>query len=170
MSCMKHEFEKTLDPYYITPSNVVQKKLELLELKDDETLFDLGCGNAKCLVMATSIASIKGVGYELRPEALEAAQENIVKAGVSEQVELREEDFFKADLSNANAVILYLTRNVLGSLSLKLEKELPIGARIVTHQFDLPAWKAEKEEDVLLKNGEKDRIYLYKKKAKEEKR
>ena len=41
---------------------------------------------------------------------------------------------------------------------------LPKGARIVTHQFDIPAWKSDREIDYLQKNGQTEKIYLYTKK------
>ena len=162
MNRIKYEFEKSIDPFFDTPQELIQKKLELLELKDGETIVELGCGKANCLIEAASIAEIKGIGYEILEEALAIAKENVANSEFSSQIEIREENMFDADLSKANALILYFTRNVLGSLSLKLEKELPKGARIVTHDFDLPAWKAEKEINVMV-NGENKSIYLYKK-------
>lgn len=155
---------KINDPYFLTPEDVVLKKLELLKLQDGDTLIDLGCGDARHLIEACAIANVNCIGYEILPEAINDARANIVKAGLENNIEIKTEDFFNADISKANTVILFLTRCVLGEISLKLENELPKGARIVTHQFDIPAWSADKEIDFLQKNGQLEKIYLYIKK------
>ncbi|MFT4576240.1 MAG: tRNA/tmRNA/rRNA uracil-C5-methylase (TrmA/RlmC/RlmD family) [Polaribacter sp.] len=155
---------KINDPYFSTPDDVVLKKLELLKLQDGETLVDLGCGDARHLIYACAIAEVTCIGYEILPEGVHDAEANIKKAGLENNIEIKTENFFHADISKVDTVILYLSRYVLGEISLKLENELPKGARIVTHQFDIPAWKADKEIDFLQKNGQIEKIYLYQKK------
>lgn len=152
------------EPYYHSIEDIIHKKLELLNLKDGEVLVDLGCGDARNLIEACSFAKINCIGYEILPEAIHDAKENIASSGLEDRIEIRTEDFFEADISTINVLIIYLTRYALGELSLKLENELPKGARIVTHQFDIPAWKADREIDYLQKNGQTEKIYLYTKK------
>lgn len=156
-----YSFLKTDDPYYLTPQEIIQKKLELLELKDGETLFDLGLGDARSLITACGMADIKGVGYEILPKAIEVSTQNIKQAQLTDRIEIITKSMYEADLSRADAVIIYLTRTMLGAISEKLENELPKGARIVTHDFDLPAWKAEKEVEIDLPNIELTTLYLY---------
>lgn len=156
-------FIKTNDPYVLTPDEIVDKKVELLNLKDGEVVFDLGVGDARNLIKACETANVKGIGYEVFEEAIKAANKNIIQANLHDRIEIREKDLYEADISNANAVIVYLTRSMLGGISLKLENELPKGARIVTHEFDLPGWNAEKEIKITLKNGSDTHIYLYRK-------
>ncbi|AXG69715.1 ribosomal protein L11 methyltransferase [Kordia sp. SMS9] len=147
-------FEKTID-------EVVQEKLKLLALQDGDVLVDLGCGDARNLIAATKLADIQCIGYEILPKALEAATKNIEDAGLADRIEIIEKDFLRADLSNANALILYLTRNSLGKLSGKLENELPKGTRIVTHDFDIPGWTAEKVIDFQSKEAFLFTFYVY---------
>lgn len=154
---------KVYDPYCTTPADLTRKKLELLELKNGDILYDLGCGNAHTLIDAFIFAQVKGIGYEIVPEAIKDAKDNIVKAGLTGKIEIRTQDFYDAHFSDANAIVVYLSRSVLGALSLKLEKELKAGTRIVTHQFDIPGWTAEKEVDFLQTSGVIERIFLYRK-------
>jgi precorrin-6B methylase 2 len=155
--------ERTNDPYFSTPKEVVLKKLELLNLKDGDVVVDLGCGDARNLIQACAIADVKCIGYEVDPDAIEDARINIENSGFSDRIEIKTADFYKADISEVDAVILFLTRNALGEISLKLENELKKGAKIVTHQFDLPAWSAEKTIEILQKNSALEQIYLYQK-------
>jgi len=155
------EFEKTRDPFFNTPNEIALKKLEVLDLKNGETLLDLGSGDGNVLIQASKIAKVNCIGYETLPEALSIAKNTIQQASLQDHIVFINEDMFKADLSNVNAVILYLTRNVLGRLSFKLEEELPKGARVVTHDFDVPGWEATKEISFNTKNGRTRSIYLY---------
>ncbi|MEM6686773.1 MAG: class I SAM-dependent methyltransferase [Bacteroidota bacterium] len=158
---MEHNSIHLDDPYEITIDEVINEKLTLLALKDGETLIDLGCGDARVLIAACKVADVRCIGYELRPEALIAAKKNVQAAGLSNRIEIIEESFYNADLSKADALVLYLTRFSLGKLSLKLENELPKGTRIVTHDFDIPAWKADKVINYRNKNAIKFQFYVY---------
>jgi len=152
------------EPYELTPNEVILEKLLLLDLKDGETLVDLGCGDARNLLAARKIADVTCIGYEILPIALKAAAENIKNENAFDHIKIKQEDFFNADLSNIDALILYLTRNTLGQLSVKLENELPVGARIVTHDFDIPGWEAEKVIEFKTKEAFWFTFYVYHKK------
>lgn len=155
---------KINDPYAKTSEDLILEKLKLLNLKDGDLILDLGCGDAQALVLACSIAKVKAVGYEVLPEALKDAQKNIESKQLTEHITIKNEDFYNADISSVDAVILYLSRNVLGQISLKLENELKQGAKIVTHDFDIPAWEADLVKEVTFSNGAIHTIYFYTKK------
>lgn len=149
------------DPYVLTSEEIVHFKLNLLDLKEDEQLIDLGCGNAQVLIEAAKMKKIKGIGYELLPEAVNDTLKNISDNDLQDQIEIITSNFKEADVSNADAVILYLTRFSLGEISLKLENELKPGARIVTHDFDIPAWKEEEKHEFKDAKRAMRQVYLY---------
>lgn len=149
------------EPLAHSEDGVTDYKLNLLNLKEGDLLVDLGCGNAHVLVKAYQYFGARGIGYELRPEAIHAAHENINTHDLQEHITIKEENFHDADVSEADAVFIYLTRFSLGELSLKLEQELKPGARVVTHDFDIPAW-TEKEKHIFTKpNGVEIPVFLY---------
>jgi len=149
------------EPFEVTIDEVVQEKLKLLQLKDGETLIDLGCGDARALIAAAKLANVQCIGYEILPKALEEARKDIEAAGLSNRIEIIATDFLNADLSKADALVLYLTRFSLGKLSQKLEEELPKGTRIVTHDFDIPGWKADQIIDFSSKEAFLFTFYVY---------
>lgn len=61
-------------------------------------------------------------------------------------VEFRQQDLFKADLSNATVVNLYLLPAVNLKLRPKLLRELKGGTRIVSHAFSMGDWKPQRVE------------------------
>src|SRR5690606_6869746 len=58
-------------------------------------------------------------------------------------VDFVEEDLFKADISEATVVTLYLLHSVNVQLRPKLLNELRPGTRIVSHAFDMDDWQAD---------------------------
>lgn len=149
------------DPYALTPEQLTDFKLKLLDLQEGEVLADLGCGNAHVLIHAYQLAKTNGIGYELRPEVIREARRNVQNHHLEDRIVIKEESFLDADLSEVDAIFLYLTRYSLGELSLKLEQELKPGARIVTHDFDIPAWKEKEKHQVMGPYGLIHDVYLY---------
>lgn len=160
---MHNIFISDPDPFVITSPELNQAKLELLDLKKGELVGDLGCGDASALIAACEYADVFGVGYENRPEVYDLAIKKIEAAGLSDRITIHQGDFMDADLSSVNALIIYLTRGMLGNLSLKMENELPAGARIATHSFDVPGWEITAQREVIQKDGSLETVYLHKK-------
>ena len=80
--------------------------------------------------------------------ALDRPRANAEAAGVADRVRFEVGDLFEADLRAATVVTLYLLPHVNRRLRPKLLAELPPGARIVTHDFDLgPEWPPEQTLD-----------------------
>lgn len=147
-------------PFVPTPREVVDEMLRLAEIKEGDVLYDLGCGDGRIVITAAERFKIRGVGIDLNPVRIQESQENAVKAGVSRQVRFIEGDLFEADISEASVVTLYLLSSVNLRLRPKLFKELKPGTRVVSHDFDMGDWKADREVTV---NNDYDyhRVYYW---------
>lgn len=150
-----------IDPFIPTPAFLIDAKIELAELRPGEVVYDLGCGDGSVLIKAAENQAIRAVGIEIRPELVESARAAVREHQLEDRIEIRQQDFHSLDLTEADVLIIYLTRLSLGQISLKLEQELKPGARIVTHQFDLPAWTAEREVKITLPNGSEEPLFRY---------
>jgi len=71
--------------------------------------------------------------------------ENAKKAGVTHLVEFRQADLFMSDFREATVITLYLLPELNVKLRPRLLAELKPGTRIVSHQFDMGDWKADKK-------------------------
>jgi SAM-dependent methyltransferase len=140
--------EPKLDvPYVPTPDAVVDKMLELAELKKGDVLYDLGSGDGRIVIRAAQKFGVRGLGVDIDPERVAEARANAKRAGVEELVEFRQGNLFDVDLSKATVISLYL----LQSLNLKLRPKLQAlkpGTRVVSHRFDMGDWKADRTADV----------------------
>src|SRR5206468_10906680 len=91
----------------------------------------------------------RGVGIEIDPVYVRQANDNAVKAGVTDRVRFLTGDLFDADIHGATVVTLFLLPRINQQLIPKLKRELRPGTRIVSHQFDMgEQWPPEKSQDV----------------------
>jgi len=106
-----------------------------------DVVYDLGAGDGRAVIIAArEFCAKKAVGVEIDPVLAEAARVKARLDGVSDRVEIIEEDFFKTRLSGATVVYMYLYRSINEALREKLEEELRPGARVVTIDFPVPGW------------------------------
>jgi len=138
--------EKTLDvPYVPTPVEVVEAMLAMVEVNKDDVLYDLGCGDGRIVISAAKNYGTRGVGIDLDPQRIKECHENAKNAGVENLVQFVMTDLFEADFSDATVLALYLLTENNIRLRPKILKELNPGTRIISHDFDMGRWKADRE-------------------------
>src|SRR5437762_5197114 len=145
--------------YVPTPQPVVDKMLELAEVKKGDLVYDLGCGDGRIVVTAAKKYGCKAVGFDVDPERIKESNENVKKNGVEKLVQIKDQDIFTVDLSKANVVTLYLLPELNVRLIPQLEKMKP-GSRIVSHSFAMEGVKPDKVEKVDAEGSERT-IYLW---------
>lgn len=149
---------------YVSTSRVrILAFIEAVPMKAGQLLVDLGCGDGRVLRMARKRYDVQAIGYELNPMAYLKAR--LLCLGIK-GVEIRLQNFWAADLSDADVVFCYLFPDVMKVLSFKLRSELKPGAIIVSCNFALPDWIPEQ----VLRPGcslHNDPIYVYRLREKE---
>jgi hypothetical protein len=126
-----------------TPQKVVDKMLEMAEVKKSDLVYDLGCGDGRIVVTAAKKIGCRAVGYDISPKRVKESLENVKKNNVGNLVRIERQDIFTLDLSNADVVTLYLLPSLNVKLIPQLEKLKP-GTRIVSHDFDMKGVKPDK--------------------------
>ena len=66
------------------------------------------------------------------------------RLGLADRVRIVEQDLFQVDLHDASVVTVYLGADLNLRLRPKLLAELAPGTRIVSHDFDMGDWRAER--------------------------
>jgi SAM-dependent methyltransferase len=141
--------ETALDvPYVPTPEKVVAKMLAMAEVGADDLLYDLGSGDGRIVIMAARERGARGVGFDLNPERIAKSRENAAAADVTGLVSFRHQDLFEVDLSEATVLTLYLLPSVNLRLRPKILRELQPGTRVVSHAFDMEAWRPDETATV----------------------
>ena len=120
-----------------TPPAVVDAMLKLADVKPTDVVYDLGCGDGRMVIAAAKQYGTRGVGVDLDPARIREARANAKAQGVDQLVTFRVGDMFETDLREATVVMLYLLPELNRRLKPKLFAELPPGARVVSHDFDM---------------------------------
>ena len=135
-----------LDVIFVpTPMQVVERMLEIAEVKKGEFLIDLGSGDGRIPVTAAKKYGARGLGVDLDPDRIREAHENVKKNDVGNMVEIRQQNLFETDISKADVISMYL----LTDLNLRLRPkllDLKPGTRLVSHAFSMGDWMPEQKE------------------------
>jgi protein-L-isoaspartate O-methyltransferase len=137
-----------LAPYYPTPETIVQKMLQLGELKAGEKMFDLGSGDGRIVIMAADRFHADAVGVELDRDLVRQSLEKIRKLRLQKSARIVQGDILQQDYSSADLITVYLLPMSNDKVRPILEKQLKKGTRIVAHDFEFKDWKPEKVESI----------------------
>jgi tRNA G10 N-methylase Trm11 len=134
----------TPDIHYVpTSAGVADAMLKLARVTANDVVYDLGSGDGRIVIAAAKKYGARGVGIELDGELIKQATKNAQKAGVSDKVTFLRGDLFKANLSDATVVTLYLSNSINMRLRSLLQEQLKPGSRVVSHRFEMGDWKPE---------------------------
>src|SRR5271155_5584105 len=97
-----------LAPYYPTPETIVERMLELGELKAGEKMFDLGSGDGRIVIMAARKYHAEATGVELDNDLVVQSLAKIRDAGLQKTAHIIYGDILKQNYSSANLITIYL--------------------------------------------------------------
>jgi predicted RNA methylase len=128
---------RTPDVVYVgTAYDVASKMLQMAKIKKGDLVYDLGCGDARLLILAAQKYGCRAIGYDIDPERVRMSRENVARNHVENLVKIVQADIFTLDLSKADVIPLYLLPEMNQRLLPQLEKLKP-GSRVVCHNYDL---------------------------------
>jgi hypothetical protein len=143
--------------YIPSPQPVIDAMLNVAALKPDQKVVDLGAGDGRILRAAKDREpSIQAIGWEAGLLTWILGRFRCRHSGI----QLYLGSLFKADLREADALVLYLWPSILKALMPKLEQELKPGAVIVSHSFELPG-KTPLREEIVMVGKEKHTVRTY---------
>jgi len=141
-----------------TPLRIVKKMLELAQVGPEDIVYDLGCGDARILMMAVKEFGVrKAVGYEIRQDLYEDSIKEIQNQNLQDRITLIRDDFLNADLSQASVITLFLSITANEHLMPKLEREALPSTRIVSYIWPMKTWQADSTESC---SGGMLRLYI----------
>jgi SAM-dependent methyltransferase len=153
--------EEKIVPYVPTPQEVVDRMLELAQVKKGDVVYDLGSGDGRIVVTAAKKYGVRAIGFEIDPERIKESTENIKKAGVGHLVEIRQQDIRTVDLAPASVLTMYLLPEVNLLIRPNIWKQMKPGSRIVSHDFDMGEWKPLKTENMKDSSNWDHILYLW---------
>jgi precorrin-6B methylase 2 len=131
-------------PYVPTPQVVVEEMLRVAQVKPDDFVIDLGCGDGRIPITAASHFGARALGIDIDPGRIAESRVNAKSAGVTQKVEFVNGNLFDLDLSRATVVTMYLLPDINMKLRPKLLQSLRPGTRVVSHAFAMGDWKPDR--------------------------
>ena len=141
--------------YAPTPREAARIMLTMTKAGPGTTVYDLGSGDGRLLIMAVRDFGARAVGIEINPLRWLLGQVLITCYRVRGRVEIRLGSFFDLDLSEADIVTCYLAPEAIRKLTAKLNRELRPGARVISYRFPF-------FDLVPLAENKQARVFLYK--------
>jgi SAM-dependent methyltransferase len=134
-------------PWVPTREKRIRKALQLAELRAGETLYDLGAGDGRVLIMAAKEFGARAIGIEIGPVQCLIGWLRIwfsghrPRRGSRPRARMRCANFYKSDVSDADVVFVYVTSSQTSKLLPLLERQLRPGARVVSVAADFLGWQ-----------------------------
>src|SRR5205809_6379585 len=117
--------EKELDtPYVPTPQAVVDRMLDIAQIKAGDVVIDLGSGDGRIMITAAQRHGAQGFGVEIDPRLVQRSNEEARRLGIADRVKFLRQDLFSTDFHDANVLTLYLLPDVNIALRPKILAEL----------------------------------------------
>ena len=137
-----------------TQPDRIRKALKLADLRPGESLYDLGAGDGRVLLIAAREFGAQAVGIEIGPVQCALIWLRAVTSGLKNEIRIRWGSFYSTELRGADVIYVYGTSKEVKRLAGHLEKQLKPGARVISISADFPEW-----EPIAL--DEHDLIFLY---------
>ncbi|OGA54574.1 MAG: hypothetical protein A3F74_22270 [Betaproteobacteria bacterium RIFCSPLOWO2_12_FULL_62_58] len=150
------ELERTGGPYVPTPQVVVDQMLRMAGVGPSDFVIDLGSGDGVIVLTAAKEFKARGFGVDIDPELVKLSNNEAKRLGLADRVAFQVQDVFKADLSRATVLTLYLLPSMMSNLQAKVYNELKPGTRVVSHDYHFGDWPAD--DDITFDVPEKEKI------------
>ena len=150
------EPERTGGPYVPTPQIVVDQMLRIANVGANDFVLDLGSGDGVIVLTAAQQFKARGLGVDIDPTLVKLSNANAKKLGIDDRVSFEVQDVFKADVSKASVITLYLLPGMMSNLRGKVFLEAKPGTRVVSHDYTFGEWQPDNH--VTLEVPEKEKI------------
>ncbi len=139
----KVDAEFVLAPFNPTADDAIHHGLELAQVTQQDTVWEIGCGDARWLIAACKSSGACGFGVEYDSALAARATAAVAQAGLAERVTILCADACTVDFSAATVLLLYLVPKGLAHLQPRLDAlhSSPHPVRVVANFFSVPGWE-----------------------------
>jgi SAM-dependent methyltransferase len=137
--------------YSPTSKKQLQAAALMLQLKDGDTVYDLGSGFGRALIFFAKEYHVRAIGAEVDPLRRAISVWSVRRRGLSASVTVLRKNLLDVDLRGSDKVFFFLSPLLMRKLQEKVGREMPPGALVVSVEHRFPDWKpAESRGDVYL--------------------
>jgi precorrin-6B methylase 2 len=141
-------------PSVPTRESRIRAALKLANLQPGETLYDLGAGDGRVLLIAAEEFDANAVGLEIGPVQCALIYLRAAASRAGRRIQVKWANYLTADLHSADVVFVYATSRETAKLAVHLPAAMKPGARLVSISADFSEWQPSHVDEVEL-------IFLY---------
>ncbi len=134
-------------PYVPSNKRAAEAMIRLSKLKKDTRVIDLGSGDGRLLFLAAKQGA-SATGFEINPYLVLLTQLRALFGHYRGSVSVSWTNLWKARISDADVVFIYLLPWRMEELAKKLSSELKVGTLIVSNSFIFPNWKIVDKDEI----------------------
>jgi SAM-dependent methyltransferase len=127
--------------YSPTPERQLKAAALLLQLKEGDTVHDLGSGFGRALIFFAKRYHASTIGVEIDPLRKFITTWSARRQGVSTNVRIIRGNLLDVDLREASKVFFFLSPLLMRRLQEKVAREMAPGALVVSVDHRFPDWK-----------------------------
>lgn len=127
-------------PFVPMEPDVVNRVMEIADVKNGDIFYDLGSGDGR-LVVAAALRGAQAYGVEIDTLRVWYSRFWISILRLGKNAKIIQKNIFDVDYSAANVVSLYLLQQTNEKIEEKLKRELKPGTRVVSTAFTFPDWE-----------------------------
>jgi uncharacterized protein (TIGR03000 family) len=148
--------------YVPTPVDIAAKMVEMAKVGPTDVVYEPGCGDARITIAALRTGARRGICVDIDAERARESKANVQAAGFADRIDVREGDALDVkQLSDVTVVLLYMGEHFNMLIRPVLWKELPIGARVVSHLFTMGDWEPDESASVMSEAGGFYQVYRW---------
>jgi SAM-dependent methyltransferase len=140
--------------YYPTSRKEIDVVARLLALHENSRFYDLGSGYGRMIFSMAEKFGTHSIGVEADPVKCWWTRRGIRRKRLEKKVEIIHSNFLNANLTDADAIFVFLTREtkIMERLFSKICNECRPGTKVVSFEHPFKKWKPMKREG---------RLFLY---------
>ena len=127
-----------------SPPDMVNLMMRMAKIGPNDLVIDLGSGDGRNVIAAAKLGA-RAIGVEFNPDMVALSQQLAKDAGVADKAQFVQHDMYEYDISNANALALFLLPVNMNRLAPKFFNLAP-GSRIVANTFGIDGWQPDFRE------------------------
>ena len=121
-------------PFVPSNSSTIQAAIQLAQISKSDIVYDLGCGDGRFLIQASSLCK-QAIGYETSFLTFLLAKFNTRKYS---NIQIIFANFWKADLSQANIIFCFLLKPLMSGVEKNIWPNLKPKTKLISNTFKLP--------------------------------
>lgn len=116
--------KEQLVPFVPSTYLTAEKVIELLRMKENDKIIDLGCGDGRILFKAVEMKNCKGVGIDINQNLIDECNEKARKENLNDKLKFLVDDFSKDEFNfyDCNCICFYLVPKILKIIENKIKK------------------------------------------------